>query len=330
MDRCGILFAMASLPRIRDLTAESTGSGFFLCSRKDVRTTKNGTPFMLFSLHDVSGEVTGKLFDDCARYRDQFDAGEFVRVEGRTEVYNGRLELVINRIRRVHPEQDQDEGFRESDCIPSSPRLVDDMWRELAARLAEMSDPGLRALVTRLVLDNEAQLRRWPAALTVHHAYRGGLLEHLLQVARVCRALAEIYQADQDLLLAGAVLHDIGKLRELDYDLTTSYTREGYLVGHIGIGLMMVREASHGLASLTGDRLSEIEHLIASHHGSREFGSPVEPTSIEAFILAMADDLDAKLFQVRKHIAADEGAGDFTGYHPRLKRVLLKPADPGA
>lgn len=318
---------MPPLPRIKDLTVDLTGFGFFLCSRKDVRTTRGGAPFMLFSLHDATGEIVGKLFDDFARYRDQFEAGEFVRVEGRTEVYNGRLELVVSRIRRVHAGQDGDEGFRESDCIPSSPRRDDDMWAELTGRIGEMADTGLRALVTRLVADNEAALRRWPAALNVHHAYRGGLLEHLLQVARVCRALGGIYGADQDLLLAGAVLHDIGKLRELDYELTTSYTREGYLVGHIGIGLTMVREASQGLASLTSDRREEIEHLVASHHGSREFGSPVEPSSIEAFILAMADDLDAKLFQVRKHIAEDEGAGAFTGYHSRLKRVFLKPPD---
>ncbi|MGE3840704.1 MAG: 3'-5' exoribonuclease YhaM family protein [Vicinamibacterales bacterium] len=319
---------MAPLPRIKDLAVDQAGHGYFLCSRKDVRTTKSGTPFMLFSLHDATGEIAGKLFDDVARYRDQFEAGEFVRVEGHTEVYNGRLELVAHRIRRVNAGPDGDEGFRESDCIPSSPRRDDDMWAELTGRVGEMAHAGLRALVTRLVADNEAQLRRWPAAMNVHHAYRGGLLEHLLQVARVCRALGEIYDADQDLLLAGAILHDIGKLRELDYDLTTSYTREGCLVGHIAIGLTMVREASQGLASLSSDCREELEHLIASHHGSREFGSPVEPASIEAFILAMADDLDAKLFQVRKHIADDEGAGAFTAYHSRLKRVFLKP--PGA
>lgn len=316
---------MTRLPRLRDLTTESSGYGFLLCSRKDIRTTRSGTPFMLLTLHDVSGDVAGKLFDDFARYRDEFDAGEFVKVEGRTEMYNGRLELVLSHIRRVNPEQDREEGFREADCLPCSPRDADEMWRELLSRIAGATDPGIRALLMRIVQDNEARLRIWPAAVTVHHAYRGGLLEHLLQIARTCRALAEIYDADADLLLAGAVLHDIGKLQELDYDLSTTYSREGNLVGHIALGLMMVREASAGLASLSEARRGEIEHLIASHHGSRELGSPVEPLSIEAFILSMADDLDAKLHQVKRHIASDEGAGEFTSYNTRLRRVLLKP-----
>jgi 3'-5' exoribonuclease len=316
---------MTRLPRISDLTAESSGVGFFLCSRKDVRVTRNGTPLLLFTLHDASGEINGKIFEESERYRHEFEPGEFVKLEGRTEVYNGRLELVASRIRRVNPDQDRQDGFKESDCIPSSERDPEEMWQELLRRINGIQDSGIRALLLRLVEDHGVQLRTWPAAVTVHHAYRAGLLEHMLQVARVCHALGEIYGADQDVLLAGALLHDIGKLRELDYELTTTYSRDGNLVGHIALGLMMVREASVGLTSLTHERRAEIEHLIASHHGSREFGSPVEPITIEAFILSAADELDASLYQVRHHLAADDRDGDFTSYHKRLGRVLLKP-----
>jgi 3'-5' exoribonuclease len=316
---------MTRLPGIRDLTPDVAGFGFFLCARKELRTTRSGAPFMLLTLRDVTGDIGAKLFEDFARYRDEFEPGEFVKVEGRTELYNGRVELVVSRIRRVNPAQDREQGFREIDCIPASPRDTDEMWRELHTRMAALGDAGLRALLSRIVADHEAQLKVWPAALTVHHAYRGGLLEHILQVARTCDALGAIYDADRDLLLAGAVLHDIGKLRELDYDLAISYSREGQLVGHIALGLMMVREASAGLASLSADRRTEVEHLIAAHHGSRELGSPVEPMSVEAFILAQADDLDAKLHQVQRHVTGDESPGEFTTYHARLKRVLLKP-----
>jgi 3'-5' exoribonuclease len=314
------------LPCIQQLASDSMGTGFFLCTRKDVRTTRTGTPFLLFTLQDATGEVCAKLFDEFAKYRDEFDVGEFVKVEARAEIYNGRIELVVSRIRRVRPEQDREQGFRESECIPTSPRDVDDMWQELTARVGAVRDAGIRALLQRIVNDHEPQLRTWPAALTVHHAYRGGLLEHVLQVARAGLALAEVYGADADLVLAGAVLHDIGKLRELEYELATAYTREGNLVGHIALGLMMIRESAAGLASLADDRRAEVEHLIASHHGSREFGSPVEPMTVEAFILAAVDDLDAKLHQVQRHVAADEGDGEFTGYHSRLKRVFLKPS----
>jgi 3'-5' exoribonuclease len=319
---------MSRLPRVSDLTADARGIGFFLCSRKEIRSGRGGAPFMLFTLQDATGSVCGKLFDDFTRYRDEFDVGEFVRVEGHAEVYKGRIELVVSRIRRVYPAQDREEGFRELDCIPASPRDIDEMWQELVSRIASVRDDGVRALLNRLVQDNAETFRVWPAALTVHHAYRGGLLEHVLQVARVCRTLGELYGADLDLLLAGAVLHDIGKLRELEYDLTTTYSRAGNLVGHIGLGLMMVREASAGLASLGPDRREEIEHLIASHHGARELGSPVEPMTVEAFLLAMADDLDAKVHQVQHHIAADEAPGEFTTYHTRLRRVFLKKANP--
>jgi 3'-5' exoribonuclease len=315
---------MSALARVKDLAPNDSGQGFFLCARKELRTTRTGDPFLLLVLQDATGEIGAKLFQDVARYRDEFEAGEFVKVEARAEMYQGRLELLVSRIRRVNPDQDRAQGFREEDCVPSAPRDPAEMWRELLARVDAVSDPGIRALLHRIVADHEDRLRRWPAAVVVHHAYRGGLLEHILQVARVAGAVAEAYGADADLVAAGAILHDIGKLRELDYDLAPSYSREGNLVGHIGLGLVMVREAAQGLASLSAERLSEIEHIIASHHGTREHGSPVEPMTTEAFILAMVDELDAKLHQVRRHVEDDEGEGEFTAYHARLKRVLLK------
>jgi 3'-5' exoribonuclease len=318
------------LPRIRDIGSGASGAAFFLCSHKEVRTTRRGVAFLLATLQDATGEISGKVFEDFERYRDEFDAGEFVRVEGTAEIHAGRVELVLSRIRRVNPEQDRADGFREADCIPSSPRDAGEMWQELEAGVSGVRDSGIRALLMRVLQDHGPQLRIWPAALVVHHAYRGGLLEHILQVARVCGALAKIYGADEDLLFAGAVLHDIGKLRELDYDLTTAYTREGHLVGHIPLGLLLVREAAAGLASLTADRRGEIEHLIASHHGLRELGSPVEPMTPEAFLLAAADNLDARMHQVHRHLLEDDAAGEFTSYHQRLKRVLLRPAAPRA
>jgi 3'-5' exoribonuclease len=232
--------------------------------------------------------------------------------------------MVLRSVRRVDPASDPQRGFREEDYIATSPRPIDEMWRELETRIAGVRDEGIRVLLARVAADHAEALRRWPAALTVHHAYRGGLLEHILQVARAADALAALYDADRDLVFAGAVLHDIGKLRELEHDVATTYTRQGNLVGHIALGLMMVREAAQGIASLSEQRRTEIEHLVASHHGTREHGSPVEPMSVEAFILSAADQLDATLFQVRRHVADDMTDGDFTGYLPRMGRVLLK------
>jgi 3'-5' exoribonuclease len=182
----------------------------------------------------------------------------------------------------------------------------------------------VRALVARVVSQHEARLRIWPAAQLVHHAYRGGFLEHILQIARVGIMLAETYGADRDIVIAGALLHDIGKLQELSYETTTSYSREGNLLGHIAIGLVMVREAAQAIPDFPETLRTQIEHLVLSHHGSYEFGSPVEPMTVEAFILSAADELDAKINQVRQAISDDTGEGEFTGYQHRLGRILYK------
>jgi 3'-5' exoribonuclease len=317
--------AMNVLPRIVDLAGDIQGVGFYLCAKKEERQTRTGGTFLSLTLRDRTGEVRATMFDDVEKYQREFAEEDFVKVEARTRTYQGRLELLVSRIRRVQPDVDRAQGFSEEDCLPVSPRGVDEMWQELEDRIAAVRDAGVQALLRRVVADHGERLRVWPAAQTVHHAYRSGLLEHILQVAAVAHGLAQAYGADPDIVFAGAVLHDIGKLYEIDYARVGSYSFEGNLVGHIPLGLMLVREAAAGLSSLSARTRTLVEHLVASHHGSLEFGSPVEPKTIEAFILAAADDLDAKIHQVRRAIAEDGTDGEFTGYHRRLERVLLKP-----
>ena len=171
---------------------------------------------------------------DADRYKNEFEAGEFVRVEGRGSLYNGQVQLVLSTIRRVNPDQDRQQGFREEDAILSAPRPIDEMWAELQGHLRGVKNDHIRVLLNRIVADNEAQLRVWPAAQQIHHAYRGGFLEHITKMAEVGRLIARAYGADEDLVLAGVVLHDIGKLQELAYEGGAgSYTRDGNLVGHI-------------------------------------------------------------------------------------------------
>jgi 3'-5' exoribonuclease len=316
--------APGRLPRIRDLDADSAGWGFYLCARKERRSGRSGTEYLDLVLQDVSGEIRAKVFQDVDTLGQQFDAGEFVKVQGRGNSFNQRLELILDKIRRVIPDRDAGDGFREEDAIPTAPRPLDEMWAELQGHLERVTDRHVAALLSRLVSANEAQLRIWPAAQLVHHAYRGGLLEHVLQIIRVATFLADAYGARRDLVLAGAVLHDIGKLRELSYDVATEYSVEGNLVGHIALGVGMVRDAAREIEDFPDGLLLEIEHLILSHHGARELGSPVEPMTVEAFILAAADDLDATVHQVRRHVEADDTPGPFTAYHRRLQRVLFK------
>ncbi|MEP6914134.1 MAG: HD domain-containing protein [Acidobacteriota bacterium] len=259
-------------------------------------------------------------------HRDAFEAGDFVKVEARAAKNGHALELSVEQIRRADAAHDREAGFREEDCVPCAPRPIDVMWQELTSRVERVGNHWLRELLTAVLARHGDRLRIWPAALTVHHAYRGGLLEHILKIAETGEAIALAYGADPDLLLAGAVLHDLGKVDELSYDGITSYSRNGNLLGHITIGVTMVRDALRGIEGFPDDLRTRIEHLIVSHHGERELGSPVEPMTEEAFILSAIDDLDATLHQFRRHVREDRGEGDFTAYHPRLRRILLKPA----
>jgi 3'-5' exoribonuclease len=211
--------------------------------------------------------------------------------------------------------------------VQPPPRPVEEMWSDLEALVErEARNPWVRSLLTRVLASHGDRLRIWPAALMVHHAYPGGLLEHVLKVAEVGVSLARTYGADADVVLAGALLHDLGKLEELDSSTMTRYTTAGNLLGHIALGTRLLRAEASRIDGFPEALAIQIEHLVLSHHGSRAFGSPVEPMTVEAFILAAVDDLDAKIHQVRRHVAEDESEGDFTCYHPRLKRVLFKPS----
>lgn len=316
---------MQRLPKVSALSVDDSGWGFFLCTYKEPRAGRSGSEFVFLSLQDSSGQVVAKLMSDVDRYKNEFDAGEFVRVEGRASNYNGRVELVLSSIRRINPDQDRRDGFREEDAVLSAPRPIDEMWTDLQAHLDGVRNSHIRVLLNRMVADHADQLRVWPAAQVIHHAYRGGFLEHITKMAEVGRSVSMAYGADWDLVLAGIILHDIGKLQELGYDgAAASYTRDGNLVGHIALGIVMVREAINGIGGFPDDLRAQIEHIIAAHHGVREHGSPVEPKTVEAFIVASVDELDAKLNQVRKAIAEDPGDEEFTAWNKRLGRVLYK------
>jgi len=317
--------AIFRLPPIAEIDGAASGWGFFLCSQKDLRPTKNGGSYLSLMLQDATGEIAGKVFDGADSLNTQFHKGDFVKIQARGNVFKQQVELVIENVRRVNPAKDAVDGFREEECIPSSPRPLAEMWQELLGRIAEVKRPELRALLERIIATHGDRLRIWPAAVTVHHAYRGGLLEHLLKIMEVGTFLADAYHVDRDMIVAGAVLHDLGKTEELTYEGATGYSIAGNLVGHIAIGLGMLRDAIREDPSFPNDLRLALEHIVLSHHGARENGSPVLPLTLEAFIFATADDLDAKMFQLRKHIADDDGDGPFTQYSKRLDRVIFKP-----
>jgi 3'-5' exoribonuclease len=315
---------MTRFPRIPSLTPDSEGWGYFLCAQKELRPIRSGE-LLLVTLQDASGQINGKVLDDIPRFNAEFEAGEFVRIEGRGTVFQGQLQLLITHIRRVNPPQDRLQGFREEDCVLSAPRSGEEMWAELTDHLARVRVPHLRVLLNRITTDHREALMEWPAAQQIHHAYRGGLLEHVLKMAETGRFLARAYGADEDLVFAGTLLHDIGKLQELHYEPGgATYTRDGNLIGHIALGLILVREAVNRISGFPDTLRSELEHLVLSHHGSFDHGSPVLPKTIEAFILATVDELDTRIHQIRRAVSEDPTDQEFTGWHKRLGRVILK------
>ncbi|HEX6938290.1 MAG TPA: HD domain-containing protein [Longimicrobiales bacterium] len=292
---------------------------------KQLALTKNDKPYLRLQLSDRSGEIEGRVWDDAERVHERVVEGGFVGVRGRIESFRGQRQLKVEDIAMLTVPAEDLELF-----LPHTSIDRDRLASELDALIASVEDPALRALLVRLLgPDSETgrAFRRAPAAKRNHHAYVGGLLEHTVSVAWVCSALARHYGAalDRDLLVAGALLHDIGKTREIAIAGGFPYTDEGNLLGHIVLGIQMVRDAAREVPELTEERALLLQHLVASHQGKYEWHSPRLPMTLEALLLHYVDDLDAKMHQALALVAASEKG--WTGYDPSFGRAFLRHLD---
>lgn len=279
--------------------------GFALLSRKDVRQDRKGRDYVDAELTDSSGHITAKIWPDSPAIKGHYAEKDFVAFKGTVRLYRDQLQFNIDHCREVR-DGDRDNGFDPEQLIPSTPEDVDDLWRRLEALFpGSIERPPLQRLIQEAQRRYGSQLRVHPAAKRIHHAYRGGLLEHVVKMAElavdVCRHYPEI---DRDLVLLGIYFHDLGKLREIGAMPANDYTLEGQLVGHIVIGVEMLRECS-AAGEVPSDLQLHLEHLIVSHHGRQEWGSPIEPSTPEAFVLHLIDNLDSKLNQLRGLHPAD-------------------------
>lgn len=303
-----------------DLAPGQTVQGVFLVQSKDVRQKKTGEPYLSLVLMDRTGEVEAKMWDNAADVAETFDRDDFVRVRGQTLLYQGRTQLTVHSLQRI-PDTEVDI----SDFLPISRRDVGQMWRELEEVVASIRHPHLKALLGAIFGNPEIAeaFRRAPAAKGIHHAWIGGLLEHVLSMCALARFFASHYPGiDLDLLLAGVLLHDIGKIRELDYSRSFSYTAEGGLVGHIQIGLRIV--ADHLPPGFPPKLRNLLEHLILSHHGQLEFGSPKLPCFPEAMLLHLIDLTDSKMAAMQAQLEREkDSASLWTSYNAALERSLL-------
>ena len=310
-------------PFVSDLTPNEIVTAQFLVLSKDIRQKKTGEPYLSLYLADKTGEIEAKMWDNVTEVIDGFDRDDFVKVKGLMQVYQKRSQFTVHKLRRL-----ADEEVDFADFFPCADRNVDEMWSEMTGLIQQIGNAHLKALLQAIFADEEiaAKFRMAPAAKTIHHACRGGLLQHVLSLCSLGRSVASHYRdIDLDLLLAGTILHDVGKIDELTYARSFNYSSEGQLLGHIVIGLRIIGDKLHALPDFPPRLRTLLEHMIISHHGELTFGSPKVPVFPEALLLHHLDNLDSKMEAMRVAIQRDSASeNDFTSWVPSLERVLLR------
>ena len=310
-------------PFVSELEPNRVITTSFLVHSKEIRQKKSGELYLSVLLADRTGELDAKMWDNVSDALEAFERDDFVKVKGLIQIFHNRPQLTIHKVRRM-----DDSEIEFADYFPSSKRDPEEMWKELGALVAGFSNPHLKALLEAMLADSDiaTRYRRAPAAKHIHHAFLGGLIEHVLSLCSLANLVAPHYPSvDRDLLLTGVVLHDIGKIHELNYERGFSYSNDGQLIGHIAIALRMVADKLRGLPDFPPRLRTLVEHMILSHHGHLEFGSPKVPQFPEALLLHYLDDLDSKMECMRALVQNDRQLdGCFTGYSASLERTVLK------
>jgi 3'-5' exoribonuclease len=327
----GVQFGLG-LPVMKDFYVRDAAShenkvvtSTFVVAVKQVKPKKTGEPYLALTLADRTGQIDAKMWDNVADCIDGFEQDHFVKVKGLVNKYNQRFQLTIHKLRRL---EDAEVDF--ADYLPKTTKDIDELWRTLSEFVAAFQNEHLKGLVRAFMDDAEiaAAYRCAPAAKTLHHAYIGGLLDHVVSLFRSCDLMCRNYpQVNRDLLMTGAFLHDIGKIHELSYNRAFSYTTRGQLLGHMIIELEMLQAKLESLPAFPDELKILIEHLIISHHGEYEFGSPKLPMFPEALLLHYLDDLDSKMESMRAQFEREAALENpWTSYNPSLGRPLLNSA----
>jgi 3'-5' exoribonuclease len=301
---------------------------FFAVTSRQLRSRKDGGQYMALILGDRTGQIESRMWENFADSVAAFEQGDVVKVRAEVCRYNGRLQLNLEKLRLAAADE-----FELEDYVPHTRKNVEELWSALVRSVDSFSDLSLQALV-RSFLDDPvfaAAFREAPAAKNLHHAWLGGLLEHVVSLVGICELAAQHYpEINRDLLVTGAILHDIGKLEELRWGTSFDYTLEGQLVGHITMGIAMIEKKLATLPDFPPGLRMLVEHMVISHHGKLEFGSPKMPMIPEAVLLHYLDDIDAKMHTMRsefdRHEAQGGAAGEMTDWVRSMERPLLNTA----
>lgn len=318
------------MPRqfITELGENENISEVFLVSEKQLRTNRNGNAYVAMRLADKTGSLSGMMWNANDHIYASFNNGDYVQVQGSTQIYNGALQMIVTRVDRAPL-----DSVEESDFVTLSSTDVDKLAGRVSELLRGVRNFHLRNLAECYLVDEDfmSKFTSAPAGVKNHHAYRGGLLEHVLSLMELATVVAPLYEdLDPDLLLLGAFLHDIGKIDELTYERDLAYSDEGQLIGHIVMAVSMLEEKIREAETLSGETLPRelalrLKHMIVSHHGQYDFGSPKLPMTLEAIALHFLDNLDSKMHTVRQLMREDaNSASPWTAYQANMGRKFFK------
>lgn len=313
---------------VHELAEHESVDQVYRVADKQLRANRNGNLYLQLRLADAGGTVTGMLWNATDKMVASFEAGDYCKVQGATQIYNGAKQMIISRLDRVDAATVDPTEFETQVTVD-----VSGMLGRVTELFAGLADPHLRALGAAFLADETfmAKFREAPAGMKNHHAYRGGLLEHVLSMMELTSIVAPRYpQLNAEQLLLGAFLHDIGKVDELTYQRDFGYSDEGQLVGHLVMGVGMLDEKVRAAELQMGEKFPpdlalRLKHMIVSHHGEYEFGSPKVPMTLEAIALHLLDNLDAKLHSFHQ-LMQDDPTPDsrWTAYQPTLGRKLYR------
>jgi len=307
---------------VKSLQDKETVETLLLVKEKTVGVGKNGRPFMGLQLGDATGTIDARLWDRVDELSRLFEVGDVIKVKGLVQLFQNRKQLVVHRLERIEPAQVNFEDF-----IPQASRNAEDMFAELIQLVRSMRNDHIRQLVIDTLEDPEIRplVLRAPAAKSIHHAWIGGLLEHILSICKIMDFMGTHYPfLNRDLLLFGAIFHDIGKLWELSYDNGISYTNRGRLLGHMELACELIDKKSARILGFSEELRDICKHIILSHHGKLEYGSPKRPKFLEAMVVAMIDDFDSKVATVKTIMDGERGSGEqWSRYNELFDRYFL-------
>jgi len=307
---------------ITDIKAGDSIDDIFVLSEKNLAQKKDGNNFLNVTLSDKTGTIKGVVWDNVDKITAGVTSGDFIHIKGNVNEYKGALQLVIKKMETFSADE-----IDPADFLPMTRRNIESMFERLLRITSSVETAYFKQLIQAFWNDKEfvRKFKTAPAAKKMHHAYIGGLLEHTLSMVSLADKVAGHYSGiNRDLLIAGAMLHDIGKTEEFEYQFRIDYSDQGRLLNHIVIGIEMIDEKLSEIKDFPQDQMVLLKHMIVSHHGTREFGSPEPPKTIEAVILNYIDEIDSKVNGIRDFMASEDPNESWTSYHRLLGRHFYK------